>query len=57
MFGDILFGNEGLILSKEGTDTFSLFIYWRDFGFNQLKQGIFLHGNIELFSGSPYFGF
>lgn len=55
MYGDILFGNHGLILSLEGTDTFHHFIYWRDFGFHQLKQGIFPLWNMHLFSGAPYF--
>lgn len=54
MFGDKLFQSGTMILSKEGTDTYGLFIYWREFAFNQLKQGILPLWNTHIFSGAPF---
>ena len=55
LFSDLLFSDE-LVLSKEGTDIYSHFLYLRDFGFRQLKQGILPFWNPHLFSGTPYIG-
>ena len=56
MFGNTLFLSNDRIISQGGTDTFSLFIYWRDFGFSQLKQGNLPLWNPHLFSGMPALG-
>jgi len=56
MYGDILFWSEGRILSRPGTDLSSIFVYLRDFGFNQLRQGHLPLWNPGLFSGFPLLG-
>jgi len=56
MFSDVLFLSPDRIISWQGTDTYSLFVYWRDFGFSQLRQGNLPLWNPHLFSGVPFFG-
>lgn len=56
IFADVLFFSEHLILSKYGTDISNQFMYWRDFGFSQLKNGNLALWNPHLFSGAPFFG-
>ncbi len=54
--GDVLFLSGDRVLSKEGTDLFSQFIYFRDFGFRELKAGNLALWNPHLFSGMPFLG-
>lgn len=56
MFGDVLFSEEEMVLSIPNTDLAKQFAYWREFGFNQLKQGVFALWNPHVFSGVPFFG-
>lgn len=56
MFGDVLFTSKAIVLSNKGTDLFSQFIYWREFGFGQIQQGNLALWNPHLFSGTPYLG-
>ncbi|MCZ6673052.1 MAG: hypothetical protein O7C75_08940, partial [Verrucomicrobia bacterium] len=56
MFLDVLFSPSAVILSQQGTDLSSQFVYWRDFGFSQLSQGNLALWNPHIFSGMPYFG-
>ncbi len=56
MFGDVLFTDKTTVLSKQGLDLFDQFIYWRAFGFNELRQGNLALWNPHVFSGVPFFG-
>lgn len=56
MFADVLFSDGIKILSSPHTDIASQFIYWRDFGFNELKKGNLALWNPHLFSGAPFLG-
>lgn len=55
-FGDTLFSSSQVVLSHSLTDLARQFVYWRDFGFSQLKQGNLALWNPYIFSGAPYFG-
>lgn len=55
MFGDVLI-SANRVISWEGTDTYSHFIYWRQFGFDELRRGNLPLWNPHLFSGMPYLG-
>ena len=56
MFADVLFSSKDIVLSKEGTDLSHQFIYWRDFGFRELKRGNLPLWNPYIFSGVPFLG-
>ena len=56
MFAHPLFLADDRIISRSGTDTYSLFVYWRDFGFSQMRQGNLPLWNPHLFSGMPCLG-
>ena len=56
MFTDIIFSAGSMILSSPQTDISNQFIFWRDFGFSELKKGNLALWNPHLFSGAPYFG-
>ena len=56
LFGDVLFSSGGHILSAEGTDLSSQFLYWRDFASREIQKGNFPLWNPHLFSGAPFFG-
>ena len=55
-FGDVLLTERDIVLSAYGTDLSNQFVYWREFGFSQLKQGNLALWNPHLFSGAPYLG-
>ncbi len=55
-FGDVLFSSSRTVLSKEGTDLYSQFIFYRNFGFRELSQGNLALWNPHIFSGVPFFG-
>src|SRR5580698_8400070 len=44
------------ILSVSGEDMTGQFIWWRQFGFDELKKGHLALWDPFLFSGAPYFG-
>ncbi len=56
LYGDILFSSEERILSRAGTDIWSLFLHLRDFSVGQLRQGLLPLWNPGLFSGLPLLG-
>ena len=56
MFSYPLFYSDEIILSQQGSDISSQFLYWRDFGFSQMKAGNFPLWNPHIFSGAPFFG-
>jgi hypothetical protein len=56
MFADVLFCTEEIVLSRANADLFYQFAYWREFGFNQLKQGVLALWNPHVFSGMPFLG-
>lgn len=56
MFADTITAGGSTILSSPHTDIASQFIYWRDFGFSELKKGNLALWNPHLFSGAPFFG-
>ena len=49
----LLKGNEA-VLSSAGTDTWSQFFYWRQFGFTSLARGEIPLWNPYVFSGTPF---
>ncbi len=55
MFGDVLFSSGAVVLSSGG-DLSSQFIYWRKFGFDQLRHGNLALWNSHLFCGAPFLG-
>ena len=56
MFGRVLWGPGDQVLSKSGTDIAGQFIYWRQFGFAQLRAGHVALWDPHIFSGAPFFG-
>lgn len=56
MFAEVIFSAGNKILSSPHTDIAGQFIYWRDFGFSELKKGNLVLWNPHLFSGAPFFG-
>ena len=55
MFGDVLFGGKYVVVSYL-EDIIDAFVPWRQFGFDELKQGNLAMWNPHLFSGSPFVG-
>ncbi len=45
-----------LVLSGQNTDTATEFVYWRQFGFDQLRQCHLALWDPHVFSGVPFFG-
>jgi len=56
MFAGVLFRPGDRVLSQLGMDTSNIFVYWRQFGFGQLRAGNFALWNPQVFSGLPFFG-
>ena len=56
MFGDVLLDGGSRVLSHPRTDLRTQFVYWRDFGFGELRQGNLALWNPHIFSGAPFFG-
>lgn len=56
MFAGIFFSSREQMLSFSHADIAAQFIYWRDFGFSELKKGNLALWNPHLFSGVPFFG-
>lgn len=53
-FLPVLLKGNAVVLSKEGTDTWSEFFYWRHFGFGSLARGEIPLWNPHVFSGFPF---
>src|SRR6266436_6764096 len=56
MFGDVLFTTKPVVLSDAGTDIADMFIYWRPFAAEQLRQGRVPLWNPYVFCGQPFLG-
>jgi hypothetical protein len=56
LFWDFLFPATHLVLSKAGEDMTADFIGWRQFAFDQLKQGHLALWNPQLLCGAPFLG-
>jgi hypothetical protein len=56
LFWNFLSPTGHLILSKMGEDLSGQFVWWRQFGFDELKKGHLVLWNPHLFCGEPYFG-
>jgi hypothetical protein len=56
LFWNFLSPSSHLILSKMGEDLSGQFVWWRQFGFDELKRGHLALWNPQLFGGEPYFG-
>jgi hypothetical protein len=56
LFADVLFSEKEIVISIPNADLANQFAYWREFGFNQLRQGVFALWNPHVFSGLPFFG-
>ncbi len=56
LFGDVLLNGHGRVLSSSQTDLFLHFTAWRQFGFDQLRQGHLVLWNPHYLCGSPFLG-
>ncbi|HET9870924.1 MAG TPA: hypothetical protein VFR02_10580, partial [bacterium] len=55
-FGGFLNPWGSRVVSLAGEDLTGQFVWWRQFGFDQLRQGHLALWNPHLFSGAPFFG-
>jgi hypothetical protein len=55
LFAPVLFTSQRLVLSTLIGDLASQFVYWRSFGFGELRQGNLALWNPYVYSGTPYF--
>lgn len=56
MFGDVLLGPGGRVLSRQGADLSEWFAPWREFAFRELRHGRLPLWNPHLFGGVPCLG-
>jgi len=56
IFAPVLFASGDLVLSKIGTDLDGEFVYWRQFGFDQLRAGHLALWDPHVYSGVPFMG-
>lgn len=56
MFAGVLFLPGNLVASDARSDLSSFFVYWRDFGFSELRRGHIALWNPHVFSGTPFVG-
>lgn len=56
LFRDFLSLHTNLVLSRDGEDLTSQFVWWRQFGFSELQKGHLALWNPHLFCGAPFFG-
>ncbi len=56
MFGDVLLVPGDRVLSEPGADLSSEFVYWRQFGYQQLRTGHLALWNPHVFGGVPFLG-
>ena len=56
LFGHVLFTSKQTVLSNQHTDLFMQFVFWRDFGFSQMRQANLALWNPHIFSGTPFLG-
>ncbi len=56
LFGDVLFNKGARVLSSSQGDIFLHFAAWREFTFDQLRQGHLVLWNPHYLCGAPFFG-
>ncbi len=56
MFAKLVFAGGDQVLSHSGTDLSAEFVYWRQFGFDELRAGHIALWNPHVFSGVPFMG-
>jgi hypothetical protein len=56
MFARVVFAPGDQVLSYAGADLSAEFVYWRKFGFDQLRAGHIALWNPHVFSGVPFMG-
>src|SRR5258708_7704056 len=56
IFGGILRNGQGQVLSSPQTDLFLHFTAWRQFAFDQLRQGHLVLWNPHYLCGAPFLG-
>lgn len=56
VFGRVLFARGDAVLSSFDADLAQQFVYWRAFGFGELRAGHLALWNPHIYSGAPYFG-
>jgi hypothetical protein len=56
IFAKVLFGGGDQVLSSTATDLAAEFVYWRQFGFDELRAGHLALWNPHVFSGVPFMG-
>jgi len=56
LFNRFLWPATNQVLSVPGEDLFRQFVWWRQFGFGELRQGHLALWNPHLFCGAPFFG-
>src|SRR5208283_1589302 len=56
MFANVVLAGGDQVLSHIGTDLSAEFVYWRQFGFDQLRAGHIALWNPHVFSGVPFMG-
>src|SRR6266545_3425551 len=56
VFGDVLLGPGGRVISEEHSDVAHQFLFWREFGFGELGRGHVALWNPYLFCGAPFCG-
>jgi hypothetical protein len=56
IFADVLLRPAPPLLSDYGTDLSTQFLFWREFGFSELRHGNFALWNPYVFCGMPFFG-
>src|SRR6266545_3805992 len=56
VFGDVLLGPSGRVISEEHSDVAHQFLFWREFGFGELARGHVALWNPYLFCGAPFCG-
>jgi len=56
LFGDVLFNGKGRVLSSPQSDLYIHFTAWRQFSFDQLRQGHLPLWNPHYLCGAPFFG-
>jgi hypothetical protein len=56
MFFDVIFTSGQTVLSRSGADTFSQYVFWRDFAFGELRKGNLALWNPYVYSGISHVG-
>jgi len=56
MFAGVLFLPGDRVLSQLGLDTSNIFVYWRQFGFDNLRSGHLPLRMPQVYSGLPFLG-